>query len=378
MSITFQQEKRIIDGVPWGAGDFRNDFIENVRDKFTEEELRKWNIEVDYFNHVPQHIVQALETNKNQTIDWDTVTIEITIEDQLFALLYERRTNYNHAELAYLINTALLDSFRNSGSKDTFSFHNNWLQFDYKVEPDFNTSEINRDHLIKEVYNGLRINNEESNYGIVHEKHLYHVRSGKQNYDRHTIELTISDYLVALLYERKQDNQEETIQLINHTMLKQQNTNELANQYKYDRLRYGFRLVHTIDDEDFEEIKRIINQNDLSDYMIDQKDFLAIKNDNDQIVAFGRLFAIGEWQKELSSLWVDPEERWSKIGLYLCKQLIDEKKWDAELYLMTRIELSKYYQKLWFSPTQDKLPAKWKQNKRICASRWVEMIVMEY
>lgn len=69
MSIEFHQEMKWIDGVPGGAGDFRNDFIEQTRQQFTEEELDKRDIEVNYFNHVPQHIVQALETNKHQTID---------------------------------------------------------------------------------------------------------------------------------------------------------------------------------------------------------------------------------------------------------------------------------------------------------------------
>lgn len=141
---------------------------------------------------------------------------------------------------------------------------------------------------MNKIYNSTFLRKQENNYGFVSKKDVYHLEKHNQHYstkyDRHTIELKISNHLVAILYEKKQDDLEEIIELINYTMIKQQNIQELAIQYNYDRLRYGFHLVHSIDDEDFEMIQEIINQTDASDYMIDKEDFLAIKNDQEDIV----------------------------------------------------------------------------------------------
>ena len=92
------------------------------------------------------------------------------------------------------------------------------------------------------------------------------------------------------------------------------------------KLPEGCILVTSITPEAFTFIKSIIATTELSSYLLDAQDFFAVKNKQDHIIAFGRLYCIGEHCKEVSSLRVDPKYRGQKIGLYLTQQLLQQKR----------------------------------------------------
>lgn len=143
-------------------------------------------------------------------------------------------------------------------------------------------------------------------------------------------------------------------------------------------LRSGLYIDTHISDEDFGAMQIIMKTADLSRYEIKKEDFLIVKNANNEIVSFGRIYPIGQWQKELSSLWVSPQERWSKLGLYLSKKLIDEKKWDDDLYLATKVSLGDYYKQLWFHIIEIDIPEKLIHTGIWAKSQWIEFIIMKY
>ncbi len=102
----FKQERRIIDSVEWWVYELHDEFLEKIKWQFSEEELEKFSktfLNLKYLNHVPKDIVDAFKQGRHSSLDGDTLTIEVTIQDQLVGLLYERRTDLNHAEVTYFI-----------------------------------------------------------------------------------------------------------------------------------------------------------------------------------------------------------------------------------------------------------------------------------
>jgi hypothetical protein len=102
-----KQERRIIDGTAWWAHELHNEFLENIRWEFTDKEweyfITGWHLKIKYFSHITENILNALKLWEQNTISSDIATIEVTINDQLIGLLYERRTAFNHAEITYII-----------------------------------------------------------------------------------------------------------------------------------------------------------------------------------------------------------------------------------------------------------------------------------
>ncbi len=102
-----KKARRQIDAVPWWGHELHEEFLEKIRWNFTEAEAEKfidcWFIQIKYLTHVWESILQALKMWEQNTISGDTQTIEVTIQDQLVGLLYNRRTEFNHSEITYII-----------------------------------------------------------------------------------------------------------------------------------------------------------------------------------------------------------------------------------------------------------------------------------
>ena len=107
-SIDIKQERRMIDAVEWGAHELRDEFLEKIRECFLPEEkaenfIESWMIKIKYLNHISENIMNALKQEKQTSVEWDTTTIEVTMQDHLIWLLYDRRTEFNHSEITYII-----------------------------------------------------------------------------------------------------------------------------------------------------------------------------------------------------------------------------------------------------------------------------------
>lgn len=84
-------------------------------------------------------------------------------------------------------------------------------------------------------------------------------------------------------------------------------------------------FINEISDTDFDSIQKIIAETDLSDYQIQPSQFVIMK-DKGELLAFGRIFPIGEKEEELGTLWVKEEKRGKKIGLALIQALLEKKR----------------------------------------------------
>ena len=115
-TIHIKQERRIVDGIPWWAHELHTEFLEQIRSEFNDKEAEKyiesWQIKIKYLEHVWENILNALKLWEQNTISSDTATIEVSINDQLIGLLYERRTEFNHAEITYIIFKDQLQKFK--------------------------------------------------------------------------------------------------------------------------------------------------------------------------------------------------------------------------------------------------------------------------
>ena len=124
------------------------------------------------------------------------------------------------------------------------------------------------------------------------------------------------------------------------------------------KLPKWLEITKDISDMEFEHMISIMEANDLSRYIISKEQFYVIKNDKNEIIAFGRIFDIWDKQSEIWSLRVDEKYRWDKLWLLIMQELIKEKKWENSLYLATKRELGKYYEKLGFEIITDDIPEK--------------------
>lgn len=107
-SMYIKQERRIIDWVEWWAHELHDEFLEKIRECFLPEEnverfVESWMMKIKYLTHVSENILEALKRWRQTNLDWDTLTIEVTIKDRLIWLFYDRRTEFNHSEITYII-----------------------------------------------------------------------------------------------------------------------------------------------------------------------------------------------------------------------------------------------------------------------------------
>ncbi len=149
-------------------------------------------------------------------------------------------------------------------------------------------------------------------------------------------------------------------------------------QEQINTLPKWLHLQTTISEEDFEYIQKIIKSTDLSSYLLDIKDFFAVKNTEGKIISFGRIYPIEKDCKELSSVRVDPSYRGKKIWLYLCKELIEKKKGNNQLLLATKTSLEKYYTELWFQIIFDNIPEKLVYTGIWAKEHGIEFVIMKY
>lgn len=132
-----------------------------------------------------------------------------------------------------------------------------------------------------------------------------------------------------------------------------------------------------ISDTDYAYIVSIIWQTELSHYLIEKEQFYAIKDDEGNIIAFGRLYEIGPNQWELSSVRVDESQRGKKLWLILCQMLIQEKWSDKEIYLATKTSLETYYQKIWFHVVTENIPEKLIYTGKRAIENNIEFVIMK-
>ena len=101
---------------------------------------------------------------------------------------------------------------------------------------------------------------------------------------------------------------------------------------KVSLLTPNLHIIPDINDSDFDFIQKVIASTYLSYYEIQKTQFIVLK-DNEEIIAFGRIFPIGENEEELGTLWVKESMRGQKLGITLMKELIKKKK--TKIFLLT-------------------------------------------
>ena len=137
-------------------------------------------------------------------------------------------------------------------------------------------------------------------------------------------------------------------------------------------------LQKEIADIDYTQMIPIMEQNDLSRYLIAKEQFYAIKDEKGKILAFGRLYKIGPKQRELWSLRVDESQRGKKLWLALSQQLITDKGWNNDIYLATKRALWSYYEKIGFQTIEQDIPEKLIHTGIRAKENGIEFIIMKY
>lgn len=138
------------------------------------------------------------------------------------------------------------------------------------------------------------------------------------------------------------------------------------------------KKIVNISSKDYEEIKKIIKETWLSDYLLDSKDLVCYK-DNDRIIAFWRIFNIEGDDHELWSLYVNEEYRWKKLWVELMKDLLNNKKRnDWNLYLACKRVLESYYWSVWFKQITENIPEKLLYTLKWAKENNMDAIVMKY
>lgn len=121
--LHLKQERRIVDSGKWWNQELHNEFLKKIEKEFTPEERKKfmesWFVEIKYLEHIPQHIINAFKARKQNTLESETKTIEVIIDDQLIGLLYDRRTDLNNSEVTYIIFKEKLQKLKNKILKNT-------------------------------------------------------------------------------------------------------------------------------------------------------------------------------------------------------------------------------------------------------------------
>ena len=128
--------------------------------------------------------------------------------------------------------------------------------------------------------------------------------------------------------------------------------------------------------QEYQQMKLFMKTQDIGRYKIKQKDFYRVR-DHEKIIAFGRLFEIGERQLELWSLWVDKNYRGRKIWLFIGQELLKDRIAEYEVFLATKKILRLYYQKLWFKVIEENIPIKLQYTIKRAIKEWIEFIIMK-
>ena len=128
--------------------------------------------------------------------------------------------------------------------------------------------------------------------------------------------------------------------------------------------------------KEFQEIKILMKQYDIWHYKVKKEDFYRVR-DWEKIIAFGRLFEIGEKQLELWSLRVNEKYRGRRIWLFICQELIKDRKADNEVFLATKKILRLYYKHLWFKMVKKDIPLKLKYTIERAIAEGIEFIIMK-
>lgn len=176
---------------------------------------------------------------------------------------------------------------------------------------------------------------------------------------------------------QKNPNGEEIVK-IKDTMYPNRKMNSVEYRIpKKISLPEWLQITKDISDTDYAEMIAIMEQNDSSRYLIEKEQFLVIKDKQEHIVAFGRLYEIGPDQWELSSVRVDESQRGKKLWLALSQKLIQEKWADKEIYLATKKSLEHYYQKIWFHIITEDIPEKLIYTGKRAEEQGIEFIIMK-
>ena len=137
-----------------------------------------------------------------------------------------------------------------------------------------------------------------------------------------------------------------------------------------------FLLITDISDSDFEFIQKIIATTDLSYYEIQKSQFIILK-EKEEIIAFGRIFPIGEDEEELGTLRVKENMRGQKLWITLINELIKTKRDRSHLYLACQKELQSYYEYAGFQKS-DTIPEKLRFTQQWAKENGYSFIVMKY
>lgn len=108
----------------------------------------------------------------------------------------------------------------------------------------------------------------------------------------------------------------------------------------------------------YRQILHSVTENNLSDYLIHQKDFIACCA-GEELIGYVRIFKIEEGAYELGSLFVDPQWRRQGIGKFLISSSMRSKlPRNTSLYLACRPTLAPYYEQFGFEECGPALPEK--------------------
>jgi citrate lyase synthetase len=127
---------------------------------------------------------------------------------------------------------------------------------------------------------------------------------------------------------------------------------------------------------EYKKMKLFMEKHDIWRYKIKQNDFYRIR-DGKKIVAFWRLFKIGFQELELWSIRVDESHRGKKLWLILSQELIHDKRWKNDIFLITRRPLEKYYKQLWFKIISKKIPEKLVYTTKWAIENGIDFIIMK-
>lgn len=136
-------------------------------------------------------------------------------------------------------------------------------------------------------------------------------------------------------------------------------------------------MTKNITEEEYTTMIRIMEENDLSRYNITKEEFIVIRNQQHDIISFGRIFEIWPKQREVWSLWVDQDYRGQKFWLAIVQKLVSTKIWDNDIFLATKNELGQYYEKVWFTVITKNIPEKLIHTGIWAKSQGIDFIIMK-
>lgn len=138
------------------------------------------------------------------------------------------------------------------------------------------------------------------------------------------------------------------------------------------------KKIKRITKNDYEYIQKIINKTWLSNYLIEEEDFICYK-DWEKIISFWRIYNIGWNDFEISSIWVDENYRWKKLWVTIIQDLI-QVRFDINnnLFLACKKILEIYYKKAHFQIIETKIPEKLLHTLIRAQENNLDAIIMKY